>query len=124
MPSPGERFPHVSLQRTDSTPFTYADIWQRRHLLLVTLAPEGRDVPEDEARFMKRLETYDEELRRYEVTTVVTRDTVAGLSAPSILIADRWGEVVAVESAERIASLPDLEHVLEWLRMVARACSW
>lgn len=124
MLAPNDRFPHVSLRRVDGTPFTYGDIWQRRHLLLVVLADDGVDRAAEEDRYLAELAAFDDELRRYETTVVVTREAVAGVKAPAVLIADRWGEVVTVTSGADMASLPGAEDVMDWFRMIARACSW
>lgn len=119
-----DRFPHVTVRCIDGTTFEYGDLWQRRHLLLVTLAGEGADRAEDEARYIARLNDRHDELQRYETTVVITRDAIAGVPAPAVLIADRWGEIVTVESAPQVASLPEVSDLLDWLRMIAHACSW
>ncbi len=119
-----DRFPHISMRRLDGTTFVYADVWQRRHLLLLNLAAEGVEREDEETRYVADLAVHAPDLQRYDAAVVVTRDVIPGLQAPSVLIVDRWGEIVAVESAPDMASLTRVDELLEWLRMIAHACSW
>lgn len=116
--------PHMTVRGIDGTTFSYPEIWQRRNLLLVSL-PAPRDTAEErreEAAYLAGLLAHDQAFREYETEVVITRDAVAGLSAPAVLIADRWGEVIAVERADDVAGLPPVAEILEWLRFVAHAC--
>lgn len=120
----GGRVPHVVVRRSDGTTFTYGDIWQKRNLVLIRLGPE---VNEDEERlsaaaWIRSLLSHDETLRQYDTEVVITRDPVPGLPPLSILVADRWGEIAAVEPFGRADSPLSVEDILEELRFVAHAC--
>lgn len=115
----GDHVPHISLQGIDGKAFAYADIWQRRNLLLVTLTGDDRD---HEAAYIAALAAHDEALQQHETTAVITRDRVDSLPPPAVLIADRWGEIVMTDSARDVASLPKADDLVEWARFVAHAC--
>lgn len=118
----GDRIPHISVTRIGGTTFAYDDIWQRRNLVLVSLAGERVDHDHDAAAYAADLAARDAAFQEFETTVVVTRESVPGLPSPAVLVADRWGEIVFVESADRVASLPRAADLLDWLRFVAHAC--
>jgi hypothetical protein len=119
----GDLFPHVTVRRLDGREFSYADVWQRRSLLLVSLpaATPSPDSPDD-LEYLARLSANREAFDEYGAEVVATRDTVPGLPSPSILVADRWGEIVAVKHADRASELPPVEELVDWVRFVAQAC--
>ena len=135
----------MTLQRRDLMPmfavtnivdgkrFEYADAWQRAHLLLVTIP---RNDP-TEAAYIASLMARQNELRASDVRLVITSDAVPGVPSPSVVIADRWGEIYLVEEAgsatldfardgsqqgRRAADLPAADALLEWLGYVQRVC--
>ena len=119
----GGQMPHVAVRGIDGTTFSYRDIWQRRNLLLVSLPAETKDGDErEEAAYLDAIQARGEAIREYETDVVITRDAVPGLTAPAVLIADRWGEIIAVDCANRAAGLLPAAEILEWLRFVAHAC--
>lgn len=120
----GGQVPHFVVRRLDGTTFSYGDIWQRRNLLLVSLGAQADARAQEmiEAAFIASLLAHDDTLREYESEVVITRDVVDGLPPPSVLVADRWGEIVAIEHASDITLLPEVANILERLRFVAHAC--
>lgn len=118
-----DRFPHVSVRCIDGSVFDYDDVWQQRHLLLVALAEEGADRLEDEARYLADLSAHEDALQRYDTRMVVTREAIAGMPRPGVLVADRYGEIVTVSTADGAASLPDAADLEDWARLIAHACS-
>jgi hypothetical protein len=115
--------PHIELRGIDGTTFSYRDIWQRRNLLLVNLPPKADTGEEhEEAVYLDAIQAHGDALREYETEVVITRDAVPHLTAPAVLIADRWGEILAAASANRAADLLPVAEILEWLRFVAHAC--
>jgi len=112
--------PDVRLRRVDGSSFDYGDIWQRRNLLLVALGA-GPGTAAD-AAWLAALDAARPACESHEAVVVVTRDGVPGLTAPGVIVADRWGEVIFVETAPRIAALPTAETLVEWLRFVDHAC--
>jgi hypothetical protein len=114
--------PHIAVRCIDRTAFDYADIWQKRNLLLVVFDPTSdgeRRREEDE--WVAKLLSHGESLRIYDAMLVVTRDSIPGLSPASAVVADRWGEIAAIERG-RDGALPPVEDLLEDLRFVAHAC--
>jgi len=119
----GDRLPSIRVRRTDGTMFDDAEIWQRRNLLLARLpADDGSAADEDAVCWLRAFEHARPDLEAYEAAVVVTRDDVAGLAAPGVVVADRWGEVRFVARAARTAELPDVATLVEWLRFVDHAC--
>jgi len=118
----GGLLPHVVVRSVDGTTFSYGDIWQRRNLLLIALASEAGPPAGDESAYITELLARGETFQEYNTEVVITRDAVAGLRSPALLIADRWGEIVAVDHLDVTAGLPKVEEIVEWLRFVAHAC--
>ncbi len=116
----GDAVPHFTVHGLDGTPVAYLDIWQQRNLVLAVL---GDPAPSDEAdAWVREGASYADEFSRLEATVVITRDVVAGLPAPAVLVADRWGEIaVAASGPDALSRLSALE-ALEWLRFVSHAC--
>ncbi|MCC6559802.1 MAG: hypothetical protein IT478_00480 [Xanthomonadales bacterium] len=110
------------MTRIDGRTFAYADIWQQRNLLLVCLAGGDADGGRQTAAYAASLTAHDDEFQEYETTVVITSERVTGLPSPAAIVADRWGEIVAIEPAPDVASLPDVSDLLAWLRFVAHAC--
>ena len=119
----GSRVPHVRVRRLDGTAFDYGQIWQRANLLLVAV-PEaaGTAADADDVAWLEALDGARPTLEAYEAVVVVTREPVPGLAGPGVVVADRWGEVAFVETAPRVAALPPLVTLAEWLRFVDHAC--
>jgi hypothetical protein len=93
----------------------YADLWQRRNVALVCLP---RHLTSEHAEYAKELARRSAEFDGYAAVCVVTRDAVAGLPQPSVVIADRWGEVQYLASSD----LPPVQDLLDTLDYVQRRC--
>jgi len=111
---------HMRVATLGGSMFDYADVWQRRNLLLVGLPPESPDDPD--SAWLDALDAEREALEGYEAAVIVTRDEVPGLAAPGVVVADRWGEVTFVETARRTADLPSPATLGDWLKFVDHAC--
>jgi len=109
----GDQLPHFEVTTIDGSRFSYASIWQLKNLALLTL-PAGAPAC-GVADLFARLPEFD----ALKTVCVVTRDHVAGVPAPGVLIADRWGEVVHVATS---APPPPASELLEWLDYVERRC--
>jgi hypothetical protein len=107
------------VRRTSGAPFAYPDIWQRRNLLLFA-APAAEDAAS--TTYAATLGSRCAELDALETTWVATSDPLPGLPPPAVLVADRWGEIQAVWTAESPAGLPDPQELLEWLAHIQHAC--
>lgn len=118
----GQLFPHVSLRRLDGSTFAYDAIWQRRNLLLVALPGADVRAGTDAARYVADLDAQKPAFEECETSVVVTTESVAGITSPAVLIADRWGEIVAVHPSRDVRSLPAITELLDSVRAVDHAC--
>jgi hypothetical protein len=75
-----------------------------------------------DADALGELMALDERCRARRSVFVVTCEPVAGLSAPSVLVADKWGEIVHLTTARRLEDLPSAAQLLEWLDYLEQRC--
>ncbi len=113
----GDAVPHFQVVRLDGSTVTYATIWQQKDLVLLALPPGDQD-PEYAAALAERMSRFD----GAPAECVVTRTAVAGMPAPSAIVADRWGEIYFGAAAEDVAALPSPDGLVEWLRYVQMKC--
>jgi hypothetical protein len=111
--------PHFSVTTIDGQTGRYADVWQRKNLLLV-LVPTAES-PDREA-YLSKLRARTSELTAHDTSCVITSDDVVGVRAPAIVIADRWGEIAFIAETESIARLPAVEAMIDRLRHVQSRC--
>ena len=113
----GSLLPHFTVTTLTGRPFAYSSIWQERNLLLLVL-PRERAA----SAYADALEAHVRDFQARNAVLVVTHDAERTLSAPGVLIADRWGEIIHVATASSIADLPPADAFLEWLDYVERRC--
>jgi hypothetical protein len=109
----GDQVPHFEVRSVDDSVFVYRTIWQHKNLLLILLP----DSCSDEV-YASELRAHESEWQRLATQCVITREPVAGLRAPAVLIADRWGEIVCLEPARAVA----IDDLLGWLEFVEQRC--
>jgi hypothetical protein len=116
----GGLMPHFEVRDLDGETVRYADVWQRRNLVLVGL-PADASVG---AAYRDLLTPHLLDLTAHETSVVFTRDPIRGLDAPAIAIADRWGEIHHVFACDPVAphTWPAAENLVEWLRYVQTQC--
>ena len=103
---------------TDNTLVRYDDIWQRKNLLLVSL-------PEDDptaAAYASSISLLRPDLSVYDAALLVTTTQIEGIPSPGVVVADRWGEVYYVQTADRASGLPSPHELVDWLRFVRNEC--
>ena len=110
--------PHFEVTTIDGRRVRYDDIWQRRNLLFVLLSPQER---ENSVRYASQLEARRAEFEQEETTIVVTTDAVPKLAAPVVLVADRWGEILYLESGQAYRP-PDVDELLSWVHFAEIQC--
>ena len=115
----GELVPHFAVTRLDGSCASYGDIWQRKNLLLVLLPAEESA---ERAEYVSQLEDRSQEVTAHETECVISAESVPDLPHPGVLIADRWGEIYFVGNGKRIADLPKIDEILEWLRFLEHQC--
>lgn len=112
--------PHFDVSTVDGRRVRYDDIWQRRNLVLVIISANERETA---AQYASQLQARAEEFEREETRVVVTIDTVSTLPATTVLVADRWGEILYRASAsDPDWRLPDAEELLSWVHFAQIQC--
>jgi hypothetical protein len=115
----GALVPHVVVTAIDGRRLDYGkSVWQRKNLVLVSVGsnPDAGSAAEALQAGVARLS------RAYDAECVITHEPVPGLPAPGMLIADRWGEIFVVASADLASGLPGCDEIAEWLSYVQRQC--
>jgi len=110
--------PHFEVITIDGQMVAYASIWQQKNLVLVVLPPDdpGADV------YAASLSSRASDIAAHAAQCVITKEPVAELSPPAILIADRWGEVAIAVSGTRVTELPSVDEVFAWLEHIQHKC--
>jgi hypothetical protein len=104
--------------RWDGATIRYRDVWQRKHLLLISILSAD---PTTE-QYVEALRERAGELEFDDVQIVVTSEAVDGIPSPGVVIADRWGEIYFVQGASRTADLPVADELIDWLRYIQTEC--
>ena len=111
--------PHFNVAVLSGERFAYAEIWQRKNLVLILL-------PQSEATagatYVSRLTVQISKLNGNDTALVITRDRVPGLPSPGVVVADRWGEIQYVADASGVDDLPSPQELIEWLQYVQSQC--
>ena len=115
----GNTIPHFDVTRVHGEPFSYSTIWQRRNLVLITLPV--LDTPPDNSH-IKGFTSRAEEFTAQNAELCITRDRIAELPAPGVLVADRRGEIIHVETTASVTGLPSAQELLDWLAYVQMRC--
>ncbi len=115
----GDLVPHFTVTTFSGESFDYSDIWQRKNLVFVLL-PHADSAAT--TKFVDQLTCHMSELTGHDSTCVITRDSVAGIQSPAIVVADRWGEIHHVAGGKTVDDLPGPDDVIEWLRCVQQQC--
>jgi hypothetical protein len=58
----------------------------------------------------------------HDAVVVVTTNRIDGMPLPGCAVADRWGQMQWVASADRIAELPTPREIAAWLHFVEIQC--
>ena len=113
--------PHFDVTALDGHRVRYEEIWQHRNLVLLLVSPSQREAA---ARYASQLEAHRCEFEDAETTVVVTADAVPGLAPPRVVIADRRGEILDIEtpSGDDALRFPTVDEVLSWVRFARIQC--
>jgi hypothetical protein len=111
--------PHFSVTTIDGRRSSYAELWQRKNLLLIAI-PDAEST--ERAAWVSGLSAHTAELTAHDTECVITSDQIDDVPCPGLVIADRWGEVVFVAEARTVADLPDVDAIIDWLRHVQGRC--
>jgi hypothetical protein len=98
----------------------YADLWQRRQIVLALCEAEP------DARWRELAQALEQARDRFvalETELVLTRDRVGAFAPPAVIVADRWGEVThATRPLPAHAAPPDVGAVLSWVEATLHRC--
>jgi hypothetical protein len=119
MLQPGDLVPHFEVTTLPGRKVGYSTVWQRRNLVLISLPPSDS---ESSRAYTSQLAAEMPAFSEHKTEWVVTRDIVAGLGRPGVLVADRWGEIVHVAAGEDVADLPRPGELFEWVTYLQRQC--
>lgn len=115
----GGAVPHFTVSSVTGEAVSYSTIWQRQALVLVSLPADGPDAVDI---YIRELTNRQPEFAALDAACVMTRDPVAGIPRPSVVVADRWGEVVEVAAPARVDALPSAHEILAWVEHVRHRC--
>jgi hypothetical protein len=110
--------PHFTVSTAAGQQIAYGSLWQRKALLLVCVPRQSQAVE----AYGRRLSTAFSEMRFDDAECIVTTNAVPGLTCPSAIVADRWGEIFFLESVDAVEDLPAVQELIEWLRYVQMHC--
>jgi peroxiredoxin len=115
----GDSVPHFEVRNLEGEPFRYSTIWQHKNLLLVTIPTlDSKSASAYAADVTARVREFVDR----DLELVITRDRVPGVSAPAVVVADRWGEIVFAEEKSDVADLPGPQELVDWLNYVMIQC--
>ena len=72
--------------------------------------------------YVDRLMALGRGLNDEDTKWIVTEDRIAGVPCPSVVVADRWGEVAHVAHPSQVQDLPAPEELFEWVRYLEYRC--
>lgn len=120
MLQPGDLIPHFEATNLEGDTVSYSTIWQRRNLVLITVPSSDPDGTY--RQYVSQLTARGRAFTDDDTAWVITPDAVAGIPCPSVVVADRWGEIVLIASASRAVDLPPPHEVREWVTYVQHQC--
>jgi hypothetical protein len=115
----GDHVPRFECTTIDDIRVNYADLWQKKNLALVCLLED--DSP-DARSYIQELREAQKALAVHDAVVVVTTTPIEGMPFPGCAVADRWGEMQWIASAERVAELPSAREIAAWLQYVEIQC--
>jgi hypothetical protein len=111
--------PHFSVTTVNGERCSYADLWQKKNLLLVVIPGSASS---DRDAYISGLQVRVADLTAHETACVITSEDIPDVRSPAVVIADRWGEIAFVAEPRRLEDLPDIDAIIEWLRHVQARC--
>jgi hypothetical protein len=117
--APNDLMPQFAVTTLEGNRFDYSCIWQRRNLVLMIIAPTPASAA---SGYVEAVTARREELDAFDATVVTTADAVASVTAPAVIIADRWGEIYLASTGAQLSELPSASEIFETLRAIAYEC--
>jgi hypothetical protein len=116
----GDLIPHFQVTNLQGEPVAYSNIWQQRNVVLIMLPATDWDGTFRD--YVSQITAQVPPSTHDDTAWVVTRDPVAGLSSPGVVVADRWGEIVHIAGGSQAGDLPVARELVEWLEYVRHRC--
>jgi hypothetical protein len=115
----GDHVPRFECVTIDDIRVNYADLWQKKNLALLCLSDD--DSPEAQT-YIQQLREALPALAVHDAVVVVTTNPIDGMPLPGCAVADRWGQMQWVTSADRVRDLPSPREIAAWLQFVEIQC--
>src|ERR671914_804935 len=115
----GHHIPRFEWTTVGDVHASYADLWQKKNLALVCLS---EDDSADAQSYIQELREAQKALAAHDAVVVVTTTPIDGMPLPGCAVADRWGEMQWVASADRVSDLPSAREIAAWLQFVEIQC--
>jgi hypothetical protein len=115
----GDHVPRFECVTIDDIRVNYADLWQKKNLALLCLSED--DSPEAQT-YIQQLREALPALAVHDAVVVVTTNPIDGMPLPGCAVADRWGQMQWVASADRVVDLPSPREIAAWLQFVEIQC--
>ena len=115
----GDHVPRFEITTVDDVRVNYADLWQKKNLALVCLS---EDDSSDAQTYIQQLREALPALAAHDAVVVVTTTPIEGMPLPGCAVADRWGEMQWITSADCVTQLPTAREIAAWLRFVEIQC--
>jgi hypothetical protein len=116
---PGDQVPHFSVSTALGQQVRYDRMWQHRNLVFVSV--DVRRHPQYGV-YASDLMARTREFAAAETELVVSPDPIQGLPAPAVMVADRWGEIVRIFTADADVPLPNADELLDWINFIRMQC--
>jgi len=114
----GDQLPDFEAPTIEGGQFRYGEIWQQRNLVAINTTVSSPAVLAYVADLRARVAALTP-----DNSTVAAVHDVPALPASSVVICDRWGEIVLVAPlGGDVAQWPTPEDLVEWLNMVRYRC--
>jgi hypothetical protein len=112
--------PHFEGFDVNAERVRYRDFWQRRNVVVLVL---GAGAGEQERAYASRLRARLLAVDRGDLAFAALSPAPVGLSAPALVVGDRWGEIVHSEDLPpEMSRWPSPDEVLEWVTYVRCRC--
>ena len=118
--------PHFEVTTVDGQRVRYADIWQHRNLVFVS-------VDSGDESYGRALAARADDFAAAETALVVSAEPIRGVPTPGVVVADQWGEIVYVfdgrhpDEARRLdrrgtTPMPSSRELLDWVTFIRMKC--
>jgi hypothetical protein len=115
----GDLLPFFEVTTVDDGRVRYADLWQRKNVVVVSLP---RSATAHGSEYANEIARRSAEFDSFCAVCIVTRDAIRGVPLPGVVIADRWGEIQFLASSAAVADFPDPQELLDTLDYVQQRC--